>query len=501
MRQSALLALAACALHAAIIRGTVVENQTGRPLARTLVTLVPVAGTSGPPRSVRSNLYGTFQFPPLRAGKYVVSASRTGFATIQYGQKQWKSAGVPVVVAEDDSPLLNIRLPRFGAITGTVMDENDVGLPKYEVVAYRNTRPPQLVTRATSDDRGMFRLFGLEPGSYLVRTVGKQYEEGGFLPTFSRETQIVDQAYPVDVDLDQQVDGIDVHPSPGRLFTLDVRIVTIPPNPIQPLPVTLTLASDVGRETVQGASHRFGPLPPGQYDLFAQAPLDGRPGIQGDYRRVSIGQDTTLTIVLRQAPELRFIFAGAAGSGAEPNSIQVLGRRKDLAGESSPEILKLTNNQVQLAPGPWELAIPATPGLYVSAFSGPAYQIPADGRADGWNEITVGAGPGVKFTLSLNPGALHGVVKSGSDLVAGVPVFLEPTDLEPRKRVTNIFVTRTDDRGQYQFKGVTPGNYRVLGTFEYRMPDSPAMSNARAKPVKVDEGSDALQDLDLYVDR
>ena len=117
MRRSVLLALAACALHAAVIRGSVVENQTGLPLARTLVTVEPVAGTSGPPRSVRSNVYGTFQFPPLHAGKYLVSASRTGFATIQYGQKQWKSAGVPVVVAEDDSPLLNIRLPRFGAIT------------------------------------------------------------------------------------------------------------------------------------------------------------------------------------------------------------------------------------------------------------------------------------------------------------------------------------------------------------------------------------------------
>ena len=72
-------------------------------------------------------------------------------------------------------------------------------------------------------------------------------------------------------------------------------------------------------------------------------------------------------------------------------------------------------------------------------------------------------------------------------------------DLEPQRRVTDTFVTRTDLHGQYQFTGLAPGNYRVLSSFEYQTPDSPTMSSARAIPIKVDEGHGVQQDLDLYV--
>jgi hypothetical protein len=71
--------------------------------------------------------------------------------------------------------------------------------------------------------------------------------------------------------------------------------------------------------------------------------------------------------------------------------------------------------------------------------------------------------------------------------------------LEPARRISDPFVTRTDMNGQFRFTDLTPGNYRVLSSFDYRLPDSQAMSIAGARPVKVDEGQDALQDLDLVV--
>src|ERR1700683_2900754 len=91
-----ILLLACAGAHAAIIQGTVVEAQTGRPLARTLVVASPVAGTAGAGKSVRTNVYGTFELEGLTAGAYIVTASRRAFATPQYGQKQWKSAGLTV---------------------------------------------------------------------------------------------------------------------------------------------------------------------------------------------------------------------------------------------------------------------------------------------------------------------------------------------------------------------------------------------------------------------
>ena len=500
MWKYSVLALATVALQAAVIQGIVVENQTSRPVARATVMLEPVTGGSGPRRSIRTNTNGFFSFTALSAGAYLLTASRTGFVTVQYGQKRWKSAGVPVVVAENDSPTLAIRIPHFGAITGTVMDENDVGLPDHDVVAYRNTQPPQLAARATSDDRGMFRIHGLEPGSYVVRTAGKQYDETSYLPTFSKETQTLDQSYPVQVDLDRQVDRADIRPVTGSLFTLTVEVVPVPPNPTEPLVPTITLVSEMGRQTVQGFGHRFGPLPPGQYELFSQAPLERRPGVQGDYRRISLNKDTQLTFVLREEPELLFTFAGAAIQASDPGSIQVLSRRKDLAGTGVAEVLKLANNRVSLAPGPWQLAIRPNPSFYVSGFSGPRYQRFGDQRVDGWNDIVVGGGPrGVTFNLSSNFGAVHGTVKSSGEPVMGAPVFLEPFDLEPSRRVTETFATRADIHGQYHFTGLTPGSYRVLSSFEYLMADSAAMSSAGAKLVNIETARDLQQDLDLYV--
>ena len=101
---------------------------------------------------------------------------------MQYGQKQYHGAGLPVILEEASATFLNLRLPRFGSITGIVADENDVGILEHDVVAYCNTRPPQIAGRARTDDRGVYRIWGLEPGAYLVRALAKQHEETATCP-------------------------------------------------------------------------------------------------------------------------------------------------------------------------------------------------------------------------------------------------------------------------------------------------------------------------------
>ncbi len=497
MRTFLVLVLAIAGLRAADIKGTVVENQSGHPVARVAVALETVPGGSGLKLSARTNINGFFEFSNLPAGAYMLTAARVGFATVQYGQKQWKSAGMPVIVGENDSAALSIRLPRFGAITGTVLDENDVGLPDHDVIAYRNTQPPTPASRATSDDRGMFRISGLEPGEYLVRTAGKRYDDISYVPTFAKESQTVGQAFPVQVELDQQVDRSDVRPATGRLFTLTVEAITVPPDPSEPLPVTMTLASELGRETIQGNVHRFGPLPVGEYEVFSQAPLDRRPGFQGDYRKVNLTQDTTLKFVLHEEGDVVFAFEGASAASGNPGSIQVLARRKDLAGPGADQVLKLANNRAHLSAGPWQLALQPNPAFYASGFSSSRNLPSGDSRADGWNDFA--GGVGVRFTLSGSPGAIHGTVKSAGAPVIGAPVFLEPVDLEPARRVTDTFATRTDVNGQYRFNGLAPGNYRVLSSFEYVKVDPAIMSQAAAKQVIVENTHDLQQDLDLFM--
>jgi hypothetical protein len=68
MRNWLLPALAATALHAGVIRGVVVENQTGKPLSRAVVTLKPLPGSGGVALTARTNTYGVFDFPPVPGG-------------------------------------------------------------------------------------------------------------------------------------------------------------------------------------------------------------------------------------------------------------------------------------------------------------------------------------------------------------------------------------------------------------------------------------------------
>ena len=84
MRTWLLVALGAACLQAAAIRGTVVENQTGRPLARALVVLEPVSGVAQRTASTRTNQFGTFEFSGLPGGAYLMAVSRPGFAPVNY---------------------------------------------------------------------------------------------------------------------------------------------------------------------------------------------------------------------------------------------------------------------------------------------------------------------------------------------------------------------------------------------------------------------------------
>jgi hypothetical protein len=497
MRRLLLLALAASALQAASIRGAVVENMTGRALARTRVTLAPVPGSPGPTLTVRTNLNGNFEFLALPAGTYLISAARAGFAPVEYGQKEFRSASQPIVVEESTPVLLEIRMKRFAAIAGTVVDENDVGIPDTNVVAYRDTQPPQLVGHATTDDRGMYRVAGLPPGRYLVRSAAKQLEDGGYLPTFSKQSATVEEAQPVDARLDELTDNANVRALAGALLSLSGSVIVTPRQA-----VTVTLVSDMGRETtVTSAEFHFDNLAPGPYELFAET--DSRSGMLGAYTQFAMDRDRTdMRLALYPVADTPFFIRDEANKVVTAAAVQVLARRMDLAGSGPARTLRIDGYRAFLGPGRWELTLAPMPGYYVSRFSGPAYERSERKRADVWNEITVGGGYNpVFFTLASAPGTLHGTVTSGQDVAVGAMVFLEPWDMAQHKRLGDLRTARADVRGQYQFRGLAPGDYRVMATFEYQMPDEAEMDRAEPRVVKAEAGSDLTQNLDLFVIR
>lgn len=495
MWKSLLLVLACSAAQAAVIRGTITENQTGRPLARARVALQPVTGSGGGAASTRTNQYGTFEFSGLPAGSYVVTASRTGFPSWEYGQKRWKAAGTPVTVDANAAAVLSIALPRFGAILGTVFDENDVGLPEHDVVAYRASRPLQVASRARTDDRGRYRLSGLEPGRYWVRTAAKLYEEGGYVPTFHLETARLDEALVVDVELDHESPEVNVRPFPGRLFTLTGQV-------IPPTQTNVSLISDTGVETTvsdSAGSFQFNALASGEYELYAQAPADSRLGVQAAYQPLVIGRDRTqVRLILRPLPQVQFSFRDNKGQMVDYHSLHLIARRRDMAGASKPQTLELSSDRLAFLPGRWELALAPTPDYFVSGFLSPQ-SLPGEARrADGWNEVVLN-GPlaSLQFILSTMPGAIHGMVTgSGHEPAPGAPVYLEAYDFAERRSLRDVQTTHADSRGQYRFTGLVPGNYRLVSSFDFEEPEN-GWEIRGVKTLKVEEGRESVQDLDL----
>ena len=488
--------LAAVSLHAATIHGNVVEHQSGKPLSRVLVKLLPLPGVAAQPVTARTNTYGAFEFSNVPAGAYMVTASRKNFVTVQYGQKQWNSAGEPIVLDDSASTFLNIRMPHFAAINGRVVDENDVGIPHQPVVAYRNTRPPQLAARAVANEKGEFRIYGLEAGSYLVRSTPLDTTEISYLPTFAKDTTQADDARVVEVTLDQEADGVEIRPIPGTLIPVFGRVdVSMPP-------VTVTFASDMGREAEQtDGAFRFAPVPPGAYDLYAEGPGDGtaRCPAVGAWEEVDLRRPHPLGLTATCISPSFVSVVGAGGRQVDVSRFKLYARRVDKAGPGQVRELPVQGRRAFLLPGRWQVMLETPPEYYVSGFS-PSYVNPGKHRFDGWNDVIAYSGAYLQFTVSGSPGGVHGAVTGTShETVAGAPVFLETIDSMTGARTGELRSTMTDTRGQYHFRGLAPGEYHILATFEYQAPDAQTMAQARPQSVSVQEGGDVQQDLDLFV--
>ena len=492
LRISVFLALAT-ALHAAMLTGTVEESQTSKPLSGAQVTVEQIEETGGGARSIRTDRNGSFEILRLPAGTYVIKASRRGFMPMEYGQKRWNSAGSPVAIDENGSVSVTLRLPRYGGIVGTIVDENDVGWLEGDVLAYRYTesQPPVLAGRGHSDERGVYRISGLQPGLYLVRSAPMQTDDASYLPTFSKEAVKAEESRPVEVYLEQDTTGADVRPAEGRLFTLTGSVVGLmPPN----APVTVTLASDLGRLTSQGASFRFTGLAPNTYEIYAETQTTPP---QAAYRNLGfLNYDNSVPLQMLTMQDRRIDVAPSPPGGTA--AVRILARRRDLAGAGEPELLHMTDNRIPGRTGRWEFMLIPPAGFYVSDFSGGIFGRGAAPRPDGWNEAAAGAYSPIRFTLSSGPGVVHGVVKSSGTPVQGAPVYLEPYDTVARRRVADPRSARTDTRGVYLFDGLAPGAYRVLSTFEYRSPDVAQMDLAGAQAVVVAASGDLTADLDLY---
>jgi Carboxypeptidase regulatory-like domain len=495
------VAVAACAIaRAGVVRGVVSEHVSGLPLARTSVRLQPVprAGAQITPLTMRTGSSGTFVFQNVPDGLYLLIATREPYFPAGYGQRRPEGQGTPIEVTKDSDLFAELRMYRKGAITGRVLDENGIGMENVPVVAYRARLPLRAAASAVSDDRGVYRIHGLDPGKYWVRTVAHTLDDGeGRLPTFGREGREISESHIHVVMLDEDTPEADVRPFPGRLLRLRGRILCDPTIPVQ---ILVTLSSELGRRTTEArcmSPYVFEGLAPAFYEISAQKQMtDGEAG----FMEMSLDGDSNAAD-LQLAPPATVDFRVRRGGGSfDKTVVKIVGHRQDLSESGEDREIPM---HTALAPGHWELTAVAPEGSYVQSMTNPASLRRAPGamQPPDWFDLFFDARGYsiVTITLSDQAATMQGAVMKDAATVAGAPVFLWPVEENARRSLHGFRQMITDVDGHFKFTGLPPGDYRMLATFDVTEIDEEKLDEARAMTVHVDAGISAQAELALWV--
>lgn len=273
-----------------------VTNAAGRPVANATVR---ATRSNAPVRFGTTDKDGRYTVSGLSPGDYRVEAGRNGYLTLQLGQEAIGQQGRVIAVGADQTvEHIDVTLQRGGAIEGTIVDEHGEPMQGVMVdilqVASLAGRLRAMRSRGrATDDLGRFRVFGVIPGSYLVRVqVDAAVAYGatqGYAPVFYPGTAFVDQATRVEVAPGRDALNVDIVVQPVPALRVTGTAVTSSGRPLRGavLMFTSERTGGIQVEPVRASSGPDGSfvfenVPPGVYVVQASSPgppgPDGRPG-------------------------------------------------------------------------------------------------------------------------------------------------------------------------------------------------------------------------------
>jgi protocatechuate 3,4-dioxygenase beta subunit len=239
---------------AGLIVGQVVDALSDRGVAEAIVSIAMVARadgsnptpqiSAGVRRRVIADDEGRFFFMALPEGRFSLTVSKRGYVNGSHGQRR-PGGSLQYVELSDGQRRgqTDIRIWPTAAIEGVVLDEQGEPVVNTVVNAVRRVdlpgRPRYSSTSlfARTDDRGAYRIAGLDPGSYLVLMSGSR-------TTFPVETLAPDESKSIQseafrVTNEIQALGGERHLTQGRfVLATPSSTATLPPQvPGQPLRV------------------------------------------------------------------------------------------------------------------------------------------------------------------------------------------------------------------------------------------------------------------------
>lgn len=264
---------------------------------------------------------GRYRLTNVPPGRYYLTAVSPGYVFAEGGANEWQQGKVVNVAAGDELKDLDFTLVRGGVVTGRVTDArgepaaggrvNLVRVRTLEGAPVREVNRFMRSLERTTDDRGVYRSYGLLPGVYVV-SAGGRFATSGFgvvahgeeAPTFY-PSATRDATTEVTVRAGEEVGAVDVRlrGERGHAVSGTIAGVTEPAHAAQTTVVNVISADSTesaGQFQIYGRGENEGfsvdGLTDGGYDLVAERfeTMKGWRRVGSFSRRVQVrGADVT----------------------------------------------------------------------------------------------------------------------------------------------------------------------------------------------------------------
>jgi hypothetical protein len=524
-----------------VITGRVV-NDAGRPVAGApiLVIRAGVKIWSGIQTSVADD-EGNFKVTGLGPGSYMFSTSVPGYVAAKTdSERDYHRPGESVTV----------NLIKGGVITGRVTDPNGEPMVGVRAQAFkvRELEGGQKysgdlrgMNGRLTDDRGFYRLYGLEPGVYVVGVSNDQ--SGLYDGAYSgREAMTWHPSSPrataAEIALrgGEEVAGIDIRHREDRGHTISGTFISDAASGSMSEGATVMLTSGADRQLV-GMTGAYGTrsfalfgAPDGEYEIFAfpTNPEEADFAISAPRRVVVRGADVS-GIELKITPAASIsgrvkieasTVGSAGGAGKKPCEVGAQARAtiEEVLLSAAPDDESRPSIQSIQSITPYLHYIggamggaPEEKGEFIlSGLAAGRFRIKADLPDEGWyvraitqpapgaakkpvdtsrSGIAIKAGEklsGVDVVIAEGAASLNGRVvpaKEGSKLASRLRVHLIPAEVSAADDVLRYAETTVGVDGEFGFKHIAPGNYLLYA----RQASEKEVNSNRSRPLAWDE--------------